>query len=392
MIILRKILRKAAGVSLWPDLRLLSVRFVAPRTLGLTKPSRILVYAYSGIGNLILYTPALRALRQLFPGAVIELLVGNGTGSEEVVQEGDLVDRVLEVRASSPVWGKVKFAFQIRRAGYDIVISEFHNNSWYHAMWTLASGAPLRVGHVTSPGWANKWDWVYNVKVPMEENQHEIDRYLDLIKVLGLTGEVDRQPTVAVGEADRRFAEAFLGAHSHNGEAKVAVQIGTSPSMRWKQWPLKHFAELCEALHREGVQIILVGSPGERELVEQFAEQLCFTPLMAAGRTTVRQLAALLELCDVLVCNDSGPMHVAVAVGTPVVAIYGPTDPWRTAPLGPQHTIVRKDLPCSPCFRMDGPARVEACKERQCLEDITVGDVFPEVMRKLGLYSWGTLN
>ena len=131
--------------------------------------------------------------------------------------------------------------------------------------------------------------------------------------------------------------------------------------MRWKQWPLDRYRELIEGLLKQkpDSRIVLFGSPGELGMIEELAGGLGQRVLVAAGRTTVKEVAALIELCDLLVCNDSGLMHVAVAMGTPVVAIYGPTDIRRTAPLGERNTVIRHDIACSPCFRLEGDAQVD---------------------------------
>ena len=102
---------------------------------------------------------------------------------------------------------------------------------------------------------------------------------------------------------------------------------------------------------------------------------------LVAGKTSVKQAAALIEQCDLLVCNDSGLMHVAVAVGTPVTAIYGQTDFRRTAPLGNQHTVIRHELPCSPCFKLEGDDQVHACPHHDCLMTITPAEVLSAIGR-----------
>jgi heptosyltransferase-2 len=116
-------------------------------------------------------------------------------------------------------------------------------------------------------------------------------------------------------------------------------------------------------------------------MIEEMALGLGARVLVAAGRTTVKQVAALIERCAVLVCNDSGLMHTAVAVNTPVVAIYGPTDIRRTQPLGAQHTVIRHALPCSPCFRLEGDDAVKACPHHDCLMTIAPDEVHAALVR-----------
>jgi 3-deoxy-D-manno-octulosonic-acid transferase/heptosyltransferase-1 len=148
--------------------------------------------------------------------------------------------------------------------------------------------------------------------------------------------------------------------------------------MRWKQWPIERYREVIGRVvaERPDTHIILFGSALEEEMIREMAHGLKGKISIAAGKTSVKQVAALIEQCDVLVCNDSGLMHAAVAVGTPVTAIYGPTDFRRTAPLGDRHTIIRHDLPCSPCFKLEGDDQVRACPHHDCLMTITADEVF----------------
>jgi len=351
------------------------------------KVRRVLVFAYHGLGNFIMYTPALKLLRQSFPDARIDLQVGNNTGCEEVVAGSHLFDNIynLPYRSGPRRW--IERAWEIRETRYDLTINEFHSHSWKLAFLVALSGAPFRIGHVTSPGWSeqfSRYSFVFNMQVVMREDEHEIDRYLDLLAPLAIARPEagDVETTVFLTEAESEFARRFLRRATADrfGEV-IGIQPGTSPAMRWKQWPLDRYRELIEGLldQKPDSRIVLFGSPGELGMIEELAEGLGPRVLIAAGRTTVKEVAALIGLCDLLVCNDSGLMHVAVAVGTPVVAIYGPTDIRRTAPLGERHAVIRHDIACSPCFRLEGDAKVQSCAHHDCLMTIFPDEVFKTV-------------
>jgi lipopolysaccharide heptosyltransferase II len=151
--------------------------------------------------------------------------------------------------------------------------------------------------------------------------------------------------------------------------------------MRWKQWPIERYRQVIERLlsDRADAQVVLFGSPSEVEMISEMARGLGQRVSIAAGKTTVKQAAALIEQCDMLVCNDSGLMHAAVAVDTPVVAIYGPTDFRRTAPIGDAHRMIRHDLACSPCFKLEGDEQVHLCPHHDCLMTITVEEVYETI-------------
>lgn len=343
--------------------------------------NRILVFAYHGLGNFIMYTPALRLLRERYPDARIDLQVGNSTGCEEVLAESELFDNIYNVKYSAGIGAWLQRAREVRAARYDMTVNEFHSHSWQLALLVAASGAPYRLGHVTSPGWLeqfSRYSYIFNMPVFMREEEHEIERYLDLMRAVGVRplDLYEARTFIHLTDADREFAEKFLD--GNRSSRIIGVQPGTSPTMRWKQWPLSRYRAVIERLlcdHTDS-QIILFGSPGEAEMIKELAQGLGPRVCVAAGKTTVKQVAALIERCDTLICNDSGLMHAAVAVGTPVIAIYGPTDFNRTAPLGPHHQIIRHELPCSPCFKLEGDGQVQACSHHDCLMTITPDEVY----------------
>ncbi|HKP13626.1 MAG TPA: glycosyltransferase family 9 protein [Blastocatellia bacterium] len=349
--------------------------------------NRILVFAYHGLGNFIMYTPALRALRERYPQARIDLQVGNNTGCEEVLAGAGLFNNIYNLRYAAGLRDWVARAREIRATRYDLVISEFHSHSWPLALLVATSHAPYRLGHVTSPGWPlkfSRYSYVFNLPVAMRDDEHEIERYFDLVATVGAERAAldEARPFIHLNDDDRRFAEEFLRAHGCAGTV-IGIQPGTSPAMRWKQWPVDRYRQIVERFlgERPGAHVILFGSAGEREMIEEVALGLGPRVSVAAGRTTVKQVAALIERCAVLVCNDSGLMHTAVAVATPVVAIYGPTDIRRTRPVGERHAVIRHALPCSPCFRLEGDDAVKACPHHDCLATITPDEVHAAVMR-----------
>src|SRR5689334_6104651 len=348
---------------------------------------RILVFAYHGLGNFIMYTPALRALRERYPQARIDLQVGNNTGCEEVLAGAGLFDNIYNLRYSAGAREWMARAREIRATRYDLIISEFHSHSWPLALLVATSHAPYRLGHVTSPGWParfSRYSYVFNLPVRMRDDEHEIERYFDLVAAVGAERvALDRaRPFIHLTDDDRRFADEFLRAQAGAGTV-IGIQPGTSPAMRWKQWPVDRYRQIVERFlsERRDAHIILFGAPNEREMIEAMAQGLGARVSVAAGRTTVKQVAALIERCAALVCNDSGLMHTAVAVNTPVVAIYGPTDIRRTRPVGEPHTVIRHALPCSPCFRLEGDDAVKACPHHDCLMTIAPDEVHAAIVR-----------
>ncbi|HEX5731207.1 MAG TPA: lipopolysaccharide heptosyltransferase II [Blastocatellia bacterium] len=345
---------------------------------------RILVFAYHGLGNFIMYTPALKLLRERYPNARIDLQVGNNTGCEDVLAGAGLFDNIYNTPYRAGVSQWVRRALEIRRTGYDLTMNEFHSHSWKLALLVVASGARHRAGHVTSPGWSkqfSRFSFIFNLPVVMREHEHEVERYIDLIVAVGARRiELSEAKTfMHLTEEDRAFARDFFDQDGPPGiKPIIGIQPGTSLSMRWKQWPLDRYRALIEQItvERPDAAVVLFGSPSEKAMIDDLKKGLGPAVRVAAGKTSVKQVAALIERCDMLICNDSGLMHAAVAVGTPVIAIYGPTDIRRTAPLGDAHTVIRRDLECSPCFKLEGEEQVHICPHHDCLMTIPAEEVF----------------
>ncbi len=356
------------------------------------KVQRILVFAYHGLGNFLMYTPALQALRQRYPNARIDLQVGNNTGCEEVLAGAQVFDNIYNLPYGSNWRRWIDRALEIRATHYDLTLNEFHSHTWKLALLVASSRAPYRAGHVTSPGWRyqfSRYSFVFNIPVQMRAIEHEVDRYGDLVAAIGAQNLSSGQAQLYIHlqDEDREFAEQFLReARVQSSERLIGIQPGTSANMRWKQWPIERFQSVMKELVRthSKARIILFGSPSETSMVSKLAAEVNANVVVAAGKTSVKQVAALIEKCALLICNDSGLMHMAVAVNTPVVAIYGPTDISRTAPLGDPHTIVRHALPCSPCYGLEGEERLRACPHHDCLTTIVPQEVLAAVNHALG--------
>jgi 3-deoxy-D-manno-octulosonic-acid transferase/heptosyltransferase-1 len=168
------------------------------------------------------------------------------------------------------------------------------------------------------------------------------------------------------------------GTESGGGRKPERPFVAVSPVAFWetKLWEDQKFAELGDRIYRElGIAVILTG--GEAGPLERIKSRMKTAAINLGGRTTLRELASLYKEASLVITTDSGPMHLAAAVGTPVVAIFGPTDPSRTGPYGPGHRIIRRGISCSPCF-------LKHCKDPRCMTEITVEDVFSAVKEVLG--------
>ncbi len=213
---------------------------------------------------------------------------------------------------------------------------------------------------------------------PTSPDVHALDRGLHLLEALGfprLPVTYDFHPGAErEQEAERLLVEAGLGA----GRRFVAV----NPMTRWptKDWEAGRFAATADTLGRTGVPVVFTGGPGDREAIDAIVARMATKPARLDGRTGLRVLGAVLQRASVLLTTDTGPMHLAAAMGTPVVALFGPTSAARTGPYGPGHVVLRAGLACSPCFKRQ--CLTKDYEPRACMLRLEPDQVVDAVLEK----------
>lgn len=351
-------------------------------------PAQLLLVKPSSFGDIIHTLPALDAIHRNWPATAVDWIV---KPEWRIVLDGHpMLREVLPFPLTVSAWGRT--IPLVRRRRYDMVID--FQGLLRSGVLSLCSGAPVRIGfangregspwcytrRVESPGGATG-KMASTVPAPMHVPMHAIDRYLLLAKEAGVpVQQAVRFPLPAWPDAeswvDRYWEEAGI-------QPKETVCV-LHPAARWatKRWPAERFALLADRLAVEqGWRVILVAGAAERAQAESVCRQMRQPVIDLSGRTTLPQLAALLKRAALLVTNDSGPMHLAVAVGTPVVAIFGPTDPRAVGPYGTGHTVLKKDIDCSLCTRK------QCVKELACLSAISVDEVVDATIRNARIQS-----
>ena len=359
----------------------------------------ILIIKLSAIGDVIHTLPALAALRRRYPDAEITWVVEEAAA--DLLADHPYLDRVLvsrrktwmrnlrRGRVAAPLREMRSFLRELRSRPYDLVI-DFHG-LFKSAVIVLLSGGKRKLGYDSMQEGSGLF---YNEKIPEDMEKHAVDRYLDFVRYLEGNGIetpcLAEAPefTIAVGGRRLRhrtalqneLSEGFAAVESRgdgteSGGVRKAERrfVALSPVAFWetKLWEDNKFAELGDRIRQElGIGVVLTG--GEAGPIEKIKARMKTAAVNLGGQTTLRELASLYRDASLVITTDSGPMHLAAAVGTPVVALFGPTDPARTGPYGTGHRIIRRGLSCSPCFR-------KQCKAPRCMTEITVEDVFTAV-------------
>jgi ADP-heptose:LPS heptosyltransferase len=253
----------------------------------------------------------------------------------------------------------------MRRAGFDLCID--FQGLLKSALLSYASGAPQRLGFPRQLCREPLSAIFTNVHGPLSDpRMHVVDQALELLQALDVTSS-ERRFSIPLSEADEHFAERVWRELGLGSDIPVVVLY---PGAAWatKRWGELNFARLNDMLIRRfQVRTLLTWGPGEEALVQRVVRASAYTPVIAPA-TTLLQLAALLARCRVFVGGDTGPLHLAAAVGTPTVALFGPSSPERNGPYGSGHVVLHHQLPCSHCYQ-------RVCNHWECMPGIEVETV-----------------
>jgi lipopolysaccharide heptosyltransferase I len=311
----------------------------------MTDVHRLLLIKPSSLGDIVHAMPTLAALRARFPDAEVTWLVKRQWAPLVEVIGG--VEHVCAVESGLRGW--LSRVSGLRAARFDLVIDL--QGLFRSGAMAWLTGCGRRVGFANAREGSPIF-YTRRVEVPAAP-RHAVDRYLLVAEALGATRPAEPRFEFIDRPEDRQSVETLL---RRAGVAASLPWIAMNVSARWetKRWPPEHFAEVADRLSQaHGLPIVFIGGPAERP------ESLAVTALMRmkavdlTGQTPVGLLPSLLRRAALLVTNDSGPMHIAAAVGTPVVALFGPTDPLRTGPYGKGHVVLSHAVECRPCFRRD---------------------------------------
>ena len=331
----------------------------------------ILVFAPSWIGDAVMSLGAVRVLRRERPEACIVALAQPSLG--ELYEGVDEVDATLlyDPRGSDRgLSGLRAAARRIRSEGFDACL--LLPNAFRAAAFARLAGIPERWGYVTESR-----GFLLTRKVPPAPRpfgRHQAYYYLELMSGLGFRSSTP-EVSLKASESDRNRARALLEEEGWDGKTVlVGVHPGATNS-RAKIWSASRFGEVMEKLAASmGARVVILGGPSESALAREVEAVLDAPSLMLQGKTSLGELIGVLAELSLFLSNDSGPMHLAAALGVPTLAIFGPTDPGETGPLGPRAKFVREPVECSPCLYRDCPI------DHRCMERVGVGRVYEEAM------------
>jgi heptosyltransferase-2 len=319
---------------------------------------KILFLRYDRIGDMVLSTAPLKALRRVYPHARITVLASER--NYEILDHNPHVDEILIYK------GVPWFIREIRPHGYDLVIDPFLTYELRQAFMTCLAGGKYRIGFEEAGR-----EIFFNIRGPVASPPKQmVDHLLDLTERLGGTKK-GYEPEVFLSDTEIQWATETLAEKGISAnELTIAIHPGAYyPSQRW---PAERFGKLARrVLAQCGANVILLGSRDEQTLLDE-VEEIAGEGVHAFSRLRLRELMALISKCDLFICNNSGPLHIASALKVSTISMLGPTVTPLWLPSGENNVVINKALSCSPCNRAH-------CKEHECMESITVDEVFEAV-------------
>jgi heptosyltransferase I len=302
----------------------------------------ILLIKPSSLGDIVHAMPTCAAIRRAYPKARLTWLVKREWAG--LVERIDGVDRVWPVKSTLKGW--LSQVSPLRAEQFDLVVDL--QGLFRSAAIGWFSGSPLLVGFANGREGSPRF---YSQRVPVPQSEmHAVDRYLLVAKAVGAVESGTPEFRFRIPQNDYDEVDRVL---SRSGVTPGTNWVAMNVSARWqtKRWPPASFAEVAYRLQQEGWgAVVMIGGPDERAEVAEVNRMMKTPAIDLAGATTVGLLPALLSRASLLITNDSGPMHVAAAVGIPIVALFGPTSAVRTGPYGAGHAVLSGNVPCSPCF------------------------------------------
>lgn len=338
-------------------------------------PKRILIFNVNWLGDVLFSSAAIRNIRRNYPDGYLACIIPSRCYL--MLKDNPYLDEVIifdEKDRHKGMLPKLNFISLLKAKKFDAVF--LLHRSFSRALICRLAGIPERIGHYTK-----KRSFLLTKKIipPKKDSLHRIDYYLDLIENAGLRIE-DRYLDFFFTPLDEKHADDFLSKNSVDKGDFIAV---INPGGNWllKRWPVDYWAQLADKLiNQMGLKVIITGSASDLKLAGQIKEKMKEAPLIACGILNIKQLGALAKRAGLFITADTGPLHIANAVGCKnIIAIFGPTSKEVTGPYPSTNVVVlQKDVGCLiPCYKVN-------CKDSRCMKAVSPGDVLAEVkkMRK----------
>jgi heptosyltransferase-2 len=329
---------------------------------GTANVEKILIRGPNWVGDAVLAIPALKAVRERFPLAEITLLVRPWVAG--LFSSAYYIDRVWSENKPTTLKNWIRITRDIRGRKFDVAL--LLPNSFESALMVFMGRVRQRIGYATD---GRRW-MLTDAIAKTSESRHQVHYYLDLAKALSA---VTNCPSISIEAttSERDSARQLLAEEGIPANEPFLVLNPGAAYGSAKRWHQERFAKVAESLaHEMGLQVAIIGSEAERTIAEQIRELTRMRTAVLNGKTSLETLIGVLAESRLMITNDSGPMHIAAALGIPTVAIFGSTDERATGPWGLKTRVVKHSVECSPCLLRECPI------DHRCMNAVTVDEVY----------------
>ena len=326
-----------------------------------TSVEKILIRGPNWVGDAVLAIPAMRAVRERYPGAEITLLVRPWVAG--LFSSARFIDNLWSESKPITMRHWIRVTRDIRQRKFDVAL--LFPNSFESALMTFMGRVRQRIGYATD---GRSWMLTSAVETAAEQ-RHQIYYYLDLAKTLSATAD---SPSIEIEATapERTSARQLLAEEGIGRSARFLVLNPGAAYGSAKRWHQNRFADVADHLASDlGLKVAIIGSESEREIADRVRAQMRVGTALLNGRTSLETLIGVLAESSLMITNDSGPMHIAAALGIPTVAIFGSTDEKITGPCGPHTRVIKHPVECSPCLLRECPI------DHRCMDAVTVDEV-----------------
>jgi len=332
---------------------------------------RILVIRLDKVGDVICSLPVITALRENFPHSFIGFL--SSAYTNDLIESNSSINEAILYEERASLFRRIGFMYSLKKYRFDlaIVLSPYFESS----LVAFLSGAKFRVGYP-----ANGSAFLLTDKISLKNRfKHEIESSLDVVRNIGIDTQ-NKVPILEIPDIDRKFAENFF-LERQISPSDLVIGIHPSASAQYKCWPADYFAAVSDNLiEKHQAKIILFGSKSDIAIIDKILKLARHAPVVADCSFNLMQVAGLISNCSIFLGNNSGPMHIAAAVGTPTVAIFGNIHPLdsekKWAPPGENNIVVRKNMDCIGCH----PGN---CRDYRCINEVAMADVLEALDKQI---------
>ncbi|MEK7540626.1 MAG: glycosyltransferase family 9 protein [Patescibacteria group bacterium] len=335
---------------------------------------KILIINPGGIGDLIMFSPALQILKNNFPDSVIDIFVSHTTGKTGIFQDSLIINKIFFFNfQKNKFLDKIKLILKLKKERYDLVFIASGVNHIKGSLFAFLISGKNSVGEY------RKFKLpFYSHQIKLDGDLHKIEANLKILKSLGIKIENPPPPFFERSESDKQFAEEFILKNNLGNKILIGFSIGSGTAQQFKLWPKENFIELGRKIlnSHQNALILLFGSSGEKNLCSEVKNYLGKNSMPAIG-LTLSQVAILIDRCRIFVSSDTGLSHIAAATNTDLIAIFGPTIHGRTGPVGPRvHIILEK---CRYRYHDIFTPKYDFSRKHECLKKITPEIVFNKI-------------